>query len=457
MRKSKSSTKNIRTEVKRKILEGVARKQNPIGFFKPQDYQKPFFDSLKRNKNIFGGNRSGKTESGAAELILACLNNPNFDTWAATWADLSTPVQQKKIWNLLPKNGSVRYAKYTEQRGFANRIIIFENGSIIRFKTYDQGRESFQGTAKDLIWLDEEPPEDIVSECQARLIDRNGALVRTMTPLNGITYTYDQVVINEKNDSEIDYWFWDSTMNKYVNAEALERIIGGYAEKEAEVRQKGHFKDLTTGVAYYAFGDHNIISEFDFDKMQTVGGEFRYMPNRPIEISCDFNVDLMSWGIGQEHQSIDYLFDAIELERHANTDLMCQMIKSKYANHNGGFIFYGDIAGNQRHPEASRTNWAIIRENFPFAEIYYQNIKNIKDRIDSSNGRLKDKNGKIHYYITSNCKRHTKDFRRVTWEMLMNKNNPQVKKELLTHASDGESYKFYWKYPMTLTNRGYQP
>ena len=440
--------KNLRIELKRELLKNYDKKINPVKYFRAQSYQKEFFDSLKRNKNVFGGNRSGKTECGAAHLIDLCLNNPSFDTWAATWADLSVPVQQKKIYNLLPKNKLIRYAKWTEQRGFANRIILFDNNSIMRFKTYDQGRESFQGTDKDAIWLDEEPKEEIVNECMARLIDRNGLLIRTMTPLNGITYTYDKVVLNETNDPEVDYWFWDSSMNEYVDQDALTRIIGNYAEKEAKVRKKGHFLNLTTGVAYYAFGEHNVISEFDFDfdRMSTVKGEFQYMPTRPLEISCDFNVDLMSWGIAQEHQGKDYQFDFVELERHANTQLMCQTLKNKYAHHSGSYIFYGDISGNQRHPEASRTNWAIIRDEFPNAEIYYQNIANIKDRVDSTNARFKNALGEINAFITYNCKRHTKDFRRVTWEHLLNKGHKDVKSELLTHASDGETYKFHWKY-----------
>lgn len=450
-------TSDIKIELKREYLRTHDKKNNPIKYFRPQPYQEPFFESPKRSKNIFGGNRSGKTECGAADLVKSCLDNPGYDSWAATWADLSTPIQQKKIYNLLPRNNLVTYAKFTEQRGFSNRVILFANGSMIRFKTYDQGWESFQGAAKDKIWLDEEPPEEIVKECKARLIDKNGVLVRTMTPLNGITYTYDEIILNEHNDDEIIHWFWDSTQNQYVNQEALERIINGYAEKESEVRRKGTFLNLRTGVAYYAFGDHNIIGEFDFETKRTSDNKFHYMPNRPLEISCDFNVDLMSWNVGQEVNGIDYEFDNIELERHANTELMCQMIKNRYAFHNAGYIFYGDISGNQRHPEASRTNWAIIRDEFPNAEFYYQTIRNINDRVEASNARFKNKAGVVSCMITSNVKRLLKDCRRVTWEYLMSKNHKDVKNELLTHASDGLSYKLFWKYPLTGKPRLYNP
>jgi hypothetical protein len=127
------------------------------------------------------------------------------------------------------------------------------------------------------------------------------------------------------------------------------------------------------------------------------------------------------------------------------------VLKNKFSQHEGGWKFYGDISGNKRDPAASRTNWAIIREHFPGASIDYQNIRNIKDRVDSFNGRIRNKIG-CHWYVTKNCKRLIKDIRQVTWEHLLNKN----KAGLMTHASDGESYKMHWKFDLSGTKRSKQ-
>lgn len=59
--------------------------------------------------------------------------------------------------------------------------------SVLGFKSYDQGRRKFQGTAKHVIWLDEEPPEDVYSECMARLMTTNGIMISTFTPLEGLS------------------------------------------------------------------------------------------------------------------------------------------------------------------------------------------------------------------------------------------------------------------------------
>lgn len=59
--------------------------------------------------------------------------------------------------------------------------------STIGLKSYDQGRKKFQGTAKHLVWLDEEPPADVYDECMMRLMTTDGIMLCTFTPLEGLT------------------------------------------------------------------------------------------------------------------------------------------------------------------------------------------------------------------------------------------------------------------------------
>ena len=49
--------------------------------------------------------------------------------------------------------------------------------SKVGFKSYEQGRRSFEGEAKDFIWCDEEPPMEAYVEMPYRLLTTKG-LVR---------------------------------------------------------------------------------------------------------------------------------------------------------------------------------------------------------------------------------------------------------------------------------------
>lgn len=59
--------------------------------------------------------------------------------------------------------------------------------SECNLKSYAQGRGSFEGTERDWIWLDEEPPVDIYGECLVRTATTGGIVYITFTPLEGAT------------------------------------------------------------------------------------------------------------------------------------------------------------------------------------------------------------------------------------------------------------------------------
>lgn len=59
--------------------------------------------------------------------------------------------------------------------------------STLQFRSYDQGREAWQGTERDIVWTDEEPPEGIYTEALLRTMTTQGMLICTFTPLRGLT------------------------------------------------------------------------------------------------------------------------------------------------------------------------------------------------------------------------------------------------------------------------------
>lgn len=71
--------------------------------------------------------------------------------------------------------------------------------SEIWLRSYEQGREIFQGFELHGFWPDEECPQDVYDEGQVRLMTTKGISTLTFTPLNGLT----ELVLNLLNGSDI--------------------------------------------------------------------------------------------------------------------------------------------------------------------------------------------------------------------------------------------------------------
>lgn len=106
---------------------------------------------------------------------------------------------------MIPKDAII--GEPTRRRGIADAIdtvrVRHVSGGIstLQFKSYDQGREKFQGTAKHGVSLDEEPSSAVYFECLARLMTTNGLMICTFTPLLGmselvLTYLPDMGISN---------------------------------------------------------------------------------------------------------------------------------------------------------------------------------------------------------------------------------------------------------------------
>lgn len=59
--------------------------------------------------------------------------------------------------------------------------------SSVTLKSYQEGRESFQGASIDWLWMDEEPPLALYSEALMRTMTTGGSLILTFTPLLGLS------------------------------------------------------------------------------------------------------------------------------------------------------------------------------------------------------------------------------------------------------------------------------
>lgn len=188
--------------------------------------QMAFHKCPKRNRWVFGGNRSGKTECGAVESVWMARgihpyreNRKDVFGWVVSLSQqVQRDVAQAKILKYLPSRYIadivMREGRRTSpEYGVIDYIVVknaFGGTSKIGFKSCDQGREKFQGASLDFVWFDEEPPKDIYDECRMRVFDKRGDIFGTMTPLKGLTWLYDEIELNANDNPEVWYEYLNS-------------------------------------------------------------------------------------------------------------------------------------------------------------------------------------------------------------------------------------------------------
>lgn len=171
--------------------------------------------AIHEERGCLGGNRVGKTYGiGGYETALHLTGlypdwweGYRFDTkpilaWAGgTKATKVRDVNQKMLCGkitpsrqleggLVPQAKIMRYTRKTGIQDSIDQLFIKHvNGwtNVLTFKSYEEGRTSFEAEAVDWIWLDEEPSRGIYDECKMRLLTTRGRILCTLTPVEGMT------------------------------------------------------------------------------------------------------------------------------------------------------------------------------------------------------------------------------------------------------------------------------
>lgn len=249
----------------------VKRKRfRSIDFFKPYPKQQDFFamGSWARERLLMAGNQLGKTYAGAAEVAYHLTGQypkdwkgRKFDHPVTAWAAGETSLlvrdgPQKLLCGkpgvaddfgtgLIPRECFVE--KPSLARGVTDaydtlQVRHFTNGiedgiSTLTFKSYEQGREKFQSTTCDFIWLDEEPDLEIYTEALARITATKGFVFMTFTPLKGRSAVVMRYLDEPSVDRGVVHMRIDDAL--HIPPDERAKIIAGYPAHEREARANG--------------------------------------------------------------------------------------------------------------------------------------------------------------------------------------------------------------------------
>lgn len=188
-------------------------KQNSLDYYDPYPYQVKFHNDPKRFRCIMAANRLGKSFLGGAEMayhltglypewwnglrffepIHAVASGKNNEktrdlVQAALFGDPADETQwgtgfvPKSLIGKAVRKPGVPDAKY---HVFVKHVT--GGYSRITFLVYDMGKETWMGHKSNIVWLDEEPPEEIMSQANRSVVDTGGSIYMTFTPEQGTT------------------------------------------------------------------------------------------------------------------------------------------------------------------------------------------------------------------------------------------------------------------------------
>lgn len=381
-----------------------------------------FHKCSKKNRWVFGGNRSGKTECGAVETVWLARGihpfkkNKPIDCWVVSLSkQVQRDVAQNKILHYLRKDYIYQIVMTSGRQDSADSGIIdfilvknvFGSLSKIGFKSCDQGREKFQGSSLDFVWFDEEPPYDIYQECRMRVLDRKGMIFGTMTPLKGLTWVYNEIYLNQNSDEEIWYIEMEWADNPYLDTKEIETMSKSMSEEELQTRRYGKFLQLG-GLVYNEFDEKiNVIEPFEIP--------YEWYDN--ISIDPGLNNPLSAHWYARDFDNNVYVI-AEHFEKGKDVYFHAEKIKEICKKLNW-FYVNGKIAALIDSAATQRT----LASNKNVVELFYENdiLVNPKVNKDMFSGinvvkrYLKDSQGVPHLFIFKNCVNLIREIKSYWW------------------------------------------
>lgn len=279
-------------ELQERLLQTLAELKERQKFWKikqftPYGWQEKFINASATNKQLLAmtGNRCGKTYTGG--YIMAChltgiypdwWEGHRFDKPIQAWAagistDTTRDILQSELlgqWNdpmkygtgAIPKEMILETVNKPGVPGAVQAVLVrhISGGtSTVMFKSYEMSQDKFMGTAIDLIWLDEECPKDIFTQCITRTATTGGITYLTFTPEHGLTEIVKDFMYEIKPMQFMITASWDDA--PHLDEAVKQQLMSAYSPTERAMRVSGQ-PSLGTGVVFPILEDKIVTPPF---------------------------------------------------------------------------------------------------------------------------------------------------------------------------------------------------
>jgi phage terminase large subunit-like protein len=247
------------------IIEELERREreNRLARYTPYPKQREFHSAgVNRERLFMAGNQLGKTWAGGYEAAFHATGKypdwwagKRFDrptkAWVAGVTGESTRDNPQRVLlgevgalgtGTIPKADIVGTSAARGINGLVDTVRIKHvsgGESLIAFKTYEKGREKWQGETLHWVWFDEEPPLDIYVEGLTRTNVTGGITFITFTPLLGMSDTVMRFIGEKTKSPGTHVTSMTIEDAEHYTPEQRAAIVASYPAHEREARAKG--------------------------------------------------------------------------------------------------------------------------------------------------------------------------------------------------------------------------
>ena len=290
--------------------------ENRLAAYKPYIKQRDFHGLGVRERLLMAGNQLGKTWAGAFEMAMHLTgkypdwwNGRRFDKPVSAWASsVSTLATRDTVQRLIagrpgkigtgaiPKADILDYKSALGTPDLLDHVRVKHvsgGESFVAFKSYEQGREKWQGETLDVVWFDEEPPQDIYFEGLTRTNATGGMAYMTFTPLLGMSEVVRRFLMEKPVGTGVVTMTIDDA--EHYTEEQRAAIIASYPPHERDARSKG-IPSLGSGRIFPVSEDLIAVAPFEIPKhwVQVCGIDFGWdHPSAACRLAWDRDDDVI--------------------------------------------------------------------------------------------------------------------------------------------------------------------
>jgi phage terminase large subunit len=353
-----------------------------------------------------GGYGSGKTFCGSLLGILLCLKYPGVRglVGAQTYV-LLRDTTMKQYFEHLDDMGFKIGLHYNYSK--SEEKLTFSNGSEILFRHLQEPNKL---KSLNLSFVELEEMSDTPEGTFKMLLSRLRQKIKPEWRENGFKYRLFGHTNPESSKGWIYKYFVEqkpdnyrliqapTTQNKFLEPDFVESLRDAYDESYYRINVLGEFGDYTSGLVVKGFNSENVK-------------ELKYLPDQPIHLTWDFNVDPMSLIVAHKTEDKVFFIDEFVLEN-ATTQSTIDAFLERYPNHKADIIINGDASGDNRSTQSERSNYVIIRNalkrHYPHLNLRFDlrgfNPR-IKNRIASFNSMVKTYDGQRKILVDPKCEK----------------------------------------------------